>query len=199
MAINNTNRCVVTDKDTGQAASVNTEGRQDFVQHAHPGNGWVHFDTGTISASQDYILLDISDTTNYPHSSGSYVHLEFVRIHTDASSNADYYIQVGFLNNVDATDGDFYVLFDVHGDNIIGRSVDHEMTFYPNGPRASLEFLATGEKSLNDVAFQTDVNLASTLDATTANVPSGSGDLVVRVIVNAGSVDTSVELSYHTH
>lgn len=183
----------------GIQAQVNSEGRLDVVQHAHPNNGWVHFVSGTLTASQDFILIDISDTTNYPHTDTNYIHLESMRIHTDPTSNANYTIKIGFLKNVDATNGDFYNLVEIDGEKTAGQIQNHNLRFYPNGPKCSSDFVALNP-TLNDTAFQTDVNLASTLDQTTANVPSGNGDLVVRYTHTAGtSVSFGVSLSYHTH
>ncbi len=179
--------------------TINSEGRADVVQHAHPNNGYIHFESGDLIASQDFILIDISDTTNYPHTNTGYIHFESLRLHTDASNNADYTIQIGFLENVDATDGDFYVFMDADGSQTTGRSQDIFLNYYPNGPRCRTESTVISDVSLNDTAFQTDVNLASTLDPTTLDTPSGSRDLVVRIIVTAGTVDVGIEGSYHSH
>ena len=49
------------------------------------------------------------------------------------------------------------------------------------------------------VAFQTDVNLASTLDPGNLDTPSGDGDLVYRLTVGAGTINLAIEISYHAH
>jgi hypothetical protein len=180
-------------------AEVNDEGRLDVVQHAHPNNAHLHFRAVGLVASQDFILLDISDTTNYPHINTNYVHIENMRVHTDVSASADYSVEIGYLENVDGSNGDFFSISDVIGSQVAGRSQDIIFPFYPNNPRCSSDFVVSSVKSLNDTAFQTDVNLASTLDPTTVDTPSGNGDLVVRFIRLSGTVSVDVELSYHTH
>ena len=181
------------------ALTINSEGRADMVQHSHSNNGWVHFESGSLSASQDYIFVDISDTTNYPHVDTSYIHLEYLRIHVDSDVNGNYAVQVGFLENVDESNGDFYPLVDISGTKKTGNTIDQIFPFYPNGAKGTSSFAVSSEKSLNDTAFQTDVNLASSLDSGTTDTPSGDGDLAIRVVVNAGSIIVGVEASYHTH
>jgi hypothetical protein len=190
-------RVLITGSD-GTIAEVNSEGRLDVVEHAHVSNGFIHFEKD-MSASEDLILIDISDTTNYPHIDTSYIHLENIRIHTDSSASADYTLEIGFLDDVDADNGNFYSLIDVDGTKTTGQRKEIFLNLYPNGPRCQTSSIATSEKSLNDTAFQTDVNLASTLDPGTTDTPSGDGDFVLRVTVNAGTVIVGVELSYHTH
>lgn len=196
-------RRYIADKDTGKVASVNSEGRQDVVQHAHPNNGYIHFDSGTINSAvethKDFILIDLSDTANYPHNATDYIHLERIRVHTDPSANAVYCVNIGFLENVDDTNGDFHAITDACANNVTGRAIDIVQEMYPNGPRCTTDFVLSSDKSLNSTAFQTDVNLASTLDPSTEDTPSGNGDLVIRIDCTAGSVDISVELSYHAH
>lgn len=180
-------------------ASINSDGYADVTQHAHPDNGWVHFHSGDITASQDFILVDISDTTNYPHTLTTYCHLEWLRLEVDSSNTGDYTVEVGFLNNVDGTDGDFYSISNVNGSKQAGNTKEVSYPFYPNGPRCTIGSTVSSDSSLNDTAFQTDVNLASTVDPSTADVPSGTGDLVLRVTRNAGTIVVAVDISYHTH
>jgi len=190
---------IIDGQGSGISMTVNSEGRADVVQHAHPNNGWIHFEVDGLTASQDFIVIDLSDTTNYPHDSTGYLHIENLRIHTDSNNQGDYEIQIGFLDDVDATNGDFYVVADLDGSKTIGRSQDIVLPYYPNGPRLRTQSVAVSYKSLNDTAFQTDVNLASTLDTATTDTPSGSGDMVVRIIINGGTVTVGMELSYHSH
>jgi len=178
---------------------VNSEGRADVVQHAHPNNGGIHFHVTNINATQDFILIDISDTTNYPHVDTDYIHLESFLIGVDSDTNGDYEIEVGFLDNVDGTNGDFHGVYTLSGTKKAGNTQSQVFDGYPNAPRCNTDSFLSSDKSLNDTAFQTDVNLASTLDPSTIDTPSGDGDLVVRVTRNAGTFNLSINLSYHTH
>ena len=178
--------------------TINGEGREDVVQHAHPDNGTFHFTSAALSSSQDFILIDLSDTTNYPHTNAGYIHIEWLRIHADADTTGSYNVEVGYLKNVDATNGDFVVIADLNLTKLTSTPNDTFFPYYPNGSRC-IEGSTVGGVQTNDTGFQTDVNLASTLDPSTKDTPSGDGDLALRVTVTSGTITVSVEGSYHTH
>jgi len=183
----------------GTPIILNSNGHLDAVNHAHPDSGMLNFFVAGISASQDFIIIDISDTTNYPHVSTNHAHLEFVNISIDSDSSGDYLISLGYLENVDDTNGDFTSLWEVSGTRKTGNNFNAYYNLYPNGPKTTSVSVVSANKSLNDTAFQTDVNLASSLDASTADTPSGNNDLVLRITRNAGTFNVAVQLAYHSH
>jgi len=182
----------------GTPVTVNNEGRLDVVQHAHSSNVSLHMDV-SLSASQDFIIIDKSDTTNYKHVGTNYLHLENIFVEVDADVNADYIITIGFLENVDATGGDFHEIAHISGTKKTGQSKSYARPSYPNGQELRSDSTVTSDISIGDTAFQTDVNLASTLNPAAIDTPSGDGDFVMRVIMNAGNIDVEMGLSYHGH
>ena len=192
------NKVVVVDPTTGKGAGVDGLGHLDVIRHAHEEGGLVNMQTGTLSASQDFILVDLSDTTNYPHENTSWIHLAWINIQVDSDNSGAYEIAFGFLENVDATDGDFHEIGRVGGSKQAGNNIGGFWSMLPEGPKCRSESFA-GPISANDTAFQTDVNLADTITPGSATVPSGSGDLVMRVIHTAGTYAISVQAYYHTH
>ena len=111
---------------------------------------------------------------------------------------AAYMVGWGFLDNVDATNGDFFHFHHIVGTRTAGLLQESSLIMSPNGWVGNGQH-ATGHKSLNDAAFQTDVNLASTLDSGVADTPSGDGDIVLRAMVTAGTIDITISVGYHTH
>lgn len=178
--------------------SVDVNNHLDVVPHGHPEGGHVLFKK-TFSATEDVIVIDVSDTTNYPHAYTSWIHTSNMLLEIDASSDAEYVIKIGFLENVDGTDGDFHEIFEIDGSRKAGNSHFLEINQAPESPQLrSAKF--TGPVVLNDTAFQTDVNLRSTLDPTgAAATPSGSGDMVMRVTHTAGTYTVECMIGYHSH
>lgn len=170
----------------------------DVIQHSHEDTGMMLFST-TLTASQDFILVDISNTTDYHHVSTDYIHIDNWSLDIDATTNANYTLEIGYLENVDGTNGDFTSINEESGSNKLGVNKSVNYIPYPNGPRCQSTWFTSSIKSLNDTAFQTDVNLASTLDPSTADTPSGDGDLVLRAVVSAGTITVGLRISYHTH
>ena len=183
----------------GNEATSDSNGRLNIVQHAHIDSSNLHFHIANISVSQDYILIDTSDTTNYPHYYTDYIHLESCSMQIDSDVNGDYIIEIGFLENVDNTNGDFIPIYSLSGTKKTGNTQYVAFNGYPNAPRCKSAFFVSSDKSLDDTAFQTDVNLASTLDVSSANVPSGSGDIALRITRIAGSFNAIIDISYHSH
>lgn len=185
-------------KSNGSEASmsVNSQGRGDVVQHAHPNEVGFHMFT-TISGSANFVLVDISDTTNFKHAAGDFIHLEQLFVGVDSTNTGDYVLDFGFVENVDATNGDFYSVFTVSGDKFAGQNKELNMNSYPNGPKLSSSIYTTGNISRDDTAFQTDTGLRSTVYPSAASVNPGSGDFVLKVTINAGEINLSLTGSYH--
>jgi hypothetical protein len=190
----------VTDEVNDTTMTVNSEGRGDIVQHAHIDSGATHFHLAGLGiATTRYILIDISDTTNYPHSNTTYAHVEWVQLEVDGSAAAAYTVNFGFLENVDTDNGDRYVVKHWSGTRTAGQSIRQLDNLYPNGWRMRSGSLATHAISLNDANYQTDVNLPTTLSPGAAATAPGDGDVILEVIVTAGTIDIAVELGYHSH
>ena len=187
------------DPYTGTAIKVEN-GHLSVIAHGHEDAGVAHFHVeGLTVATYRYILIDRSDTTNYPHANDLELHLEWLQVEVDANNTGEYTLNFGFLENVDATDGDRYIWDHISGNKTAGNSQEIYKFFGPDGPKMASTRLATHAVSLNDVNYQTDVNLPSTLDPSTADTPSGNGDVVLEIIVAAGEINAHVTLGYHSH
>lgn len=185
-------------KQYGLGPKIDDNQRAEVTQHAHIDQGNVHFDV-ELSASENFILIDISDTVNYPHSFSGYVHLEWLRVQIDASFGANYELEVGFLENVDASNSDLYIFEHIVGTLQTGTNKELFFNYYPNGGRLRAQNLVTHDAKLNDVTFQSDQNNKSTVDPSTADVAPGDGDVVLLFTRNAGTIDIVVNVSYHSH
>jgi len=155
----------------------------------------IHKDFEDISADVDYMLIDLSDTTNWPHTNTGHIDIAHIMINVAPSSSFRGDIEIGFLTNVDATNGDFNEILELHLD----QSAD-AFTWSQNYGAFEMSLESAhwfGPQELNETAFQTDVNLEGP-DGTTA-FPSGAGDLVMRIHRTAGNLSGSITLGYRTH
>ena len=189
----------LSDEDTGETAHIENTSLS-VIQHSHGDQGTFHFYADGVNASTDYILLDLSDTANYPHDNTTIIHLDWICWDIDATTtpSAAYMVMWGYLDNVDATDGDLFSYHHVAGTRTTGLLQEDCVIINPNGWLGNGQHV-TGHDSIDDVAFQTDVNLASTRDTGVADTPSGDGDLAARTIVTAGTIDLVLSGGYHTH
>jgi len=164
-------------------------------QHARSS---VNLEIENLAASQDYILVDVSDTDRFPHASAGVVYLTLVDIFINPDSTFVGDIEIGFLDNVDENNGDVHPFHTWHLDKRAENIVEvHSVPFDPL--IASPETHLSSAIGLNDVGFQNDVPLGSPLDNVTAYTTlPGSGDIYLRVVMTAGTVDISLMLKYYT-
>lgn len=160
-----------------------------------------HFRANNITSDTNFILHDMSDTTNYKHLSThtAYIHIKNIFVQVDANAAATWDVKLGFLQNVDDTNGDFWIIR--HWAGSIQASQDL-LLFLPldaSGNKCTPDDTITHGISLNDTAYQTDVNLPSIIDPTTADTPAGNNDLVLLVEVSTGAVDVVFDFAGHTH
>jgi hypothetical protein len=196
---------IITDAN-GTAPTVNTDGRLDTIQHAHPDHGNIHFHIESATESINFILIDISNTfdsgsstSTYPHLSTNYIHIEWVDVQVDAGGGSAYKLSLGFLENVDASNGDRTVFQHISGAQQTGTNKELFFPFYPNGIECRAQGIASHDVSIDDTDYQTDVNLKSTLDVDNATVPAGSGDIIMEFERSAGTIDIAIDIGYHSH
>jgi len=142
-----------------------------------------------VTADTGYMLVDLSDSTNFPHTATGRIRLYSLTMSGSLKGTAGAgkgYLYFGVITEVDATNGSvdwFYVLDLQVYDNADDDSIRIDIQkHWPGG--LDLEVDVSGETSDNlitatvdtgDTVWQTDVNLASPY---TSDSPSGQGDLV---------------------
>jgi len=156
----------------------------------------VHLDVQSIATQTAYMLIDLSDTTNWPHTNTGHAVIEWIIIEADPDNTFTGEIKLGFLSAVDATNGDFNQVIDID----MARSsslIIENMDYGSHGIEMELASWF-GPTTANSTLFQTDVNLGGPDDPTTLTYPSGAGDVVLIVERTAGTVDVSITIGYET-
>lgn len=181
--------------------TVNSEGRADVVQHSHIDNSLIQLSVSSIGGTTErYIMVDLSDITSFfNHKNTNYLHLENLSVNVDAAANAAYTLSLGFLENVDASNGDFFEVKGISGTKATGTSKDIFVPWYPNGPRCRSQSVVTNNITRNNSAYQTDTGLPTVTDPTTRSTAPGNNDLVLEVTVTAQSIAFGIDFSYHSH
>ena len=156
----------------------------------------VLLDTGSVAVTTAFMLIDLSDTTNWAHTETGHITLEYMIIEVDPDTTFLGEIKLGFLSSVDATDGDLNNFLDI---DMAKKSdlVVEVINFGTHGLHCELAS-HFGPVDANSTLFQTDVNLGGPDDPGTLTYPSGAGDLVLLVERSAGTVDVSITIGYET-
>jgi len=156
----------------------------------------VHIDIEqSATTTTGYMVIDLSDTTNWPHTATGHIDIVYILINVNPTATFVGDIELGFLSSVDATNGDFNGIFEIHMD----KKQDSITQFMNFGAfEMSLETAHWfGPTTANDTIWQTDVNLAGP-DGNTS-FPSGNGDLVMLVTATTSDVAVGLTIGYRTH
>ena len=151
-------------------------------------------DFAAIATTTAFMLVDLSDTTNWPHTNTDHIVIDYIILEAEPTTSFRGTIELGYLLNVDATNGDFV---EVNGFDFTQKSdvLLEAVDFGSHGLHCTNNH-HFGLTTANNTLFQTDVNLEGP-DGNTS-YPSGAGDLILFVTQTAGTVDVEVTIGYET-
>jgi len=173
------------------------------------------FQIEAVAASTGYVLVDLSDTTNYPHSGTNAIILKSLALEAEKKTGGGGFdIWVGVINEVDATNGStnwihvWHLETDVDAtDNT--RYISKKVYFSDldlevdadTAASEALRYIVSNIGHDGDTTWQNDTGLASPIGASgqTYGKP-GAGDLVVYVeeTADSGTLDFCISAEYDT-
>ena len=176
--------------------TVTRHGRiSQYVVDGFASTQTMHLDTGAVATQTAFMLVDISDTTNWKHTNTDHIIIDHILIEVDPDLTYLGEIKVGFLSGVDATNGDFNQIIDFDMAKKSELAIE-DLTF--GGGFHCQTSTHFGPILANSTLFQTDVDLGGPDDPSTLAYPSGNGDLILLVERTAGEVDVSITMVYET-
>lgn len=163
-----------------------------------------------VADSTPYVLVDLSDTTNFPHENSNALHLAGLVLNTEKASDGIFDIWVGVVTENDATDGtaEWVHVFHLQAsgnptdstdrfgqtiDFTLGGHNEEGINLLVSG--GATPHLATNQSQAANSNWQNDTNRASPVGATTK---PGVGDLVVWVeeVTTGGTLDFVISALY---
>lgn len=167
-------------------------------------NVQVSYSKSDIAATSWAVLIDLSDTVNWPHEPGVGIDISYMSLQVDKAINTLGRFQIGVVTRVDATNGDVSVFRGIIFDKDDGAGrIDRTENFSPSQIRCEVSggttpnFL-TSNRVLNDTGIQSDVALDSPLG--TATVIPAVGDVVIRLLhTSGGSWNAAVSCLYSSN
>jgi len=154
----------------------------------------VNLSVSNAAGTVGYMLVDLSDTTNWPHTDTAHIILQQVIVNTNTNTSFVGDLSFGFLSNVDASNGDYHQIGFLHGErnSNVGQGA-FDFSNFGFGLETDEWF---GPTTSNDTTWQTDVNLIGPDGGT--SYPAGNGDFVMKLVSSAGAADISVTVTYTT-
>ena len=168
---------------------------------------YLHVDS--ISASANYVLVDLSDTTNFPHSETANLFLKKLILDTETIDDGEYNLYVGVITENDSEDGSVSWLHTFHlttseegadGTRRIAETVD----FCPGGDPRGISLIVSGDALSSIVTNKTQADSPFWKNDTSRTSPAGSsipgvGDLVVFLEeISAGAIEFGLSALYST-
>lgn len=149
-----------------------------------------------IADTTSYVLVDRTDTTNFPHGTDEQIQVDALRVWADKEGTGDWRVEIMVLEEVDASNGATTPMFSAR---IATAGAHYFEKKYGNGGQpvaAAHGLISTGRVAAN-TAFQNDTALASPHTGTTA---PGGGDVVATLTEIGGTtvIGATIEVDYHT-
>lgn len=170
----------------------------------------VNLGAEAVAASTAYVLVDLSDTTNFPHSNTAGLHLLGLMLSAEKAGDGVHDIWVGVVTENDATDGTAEWAHVFHLEHVanatdstdrFAQAIDFTLGgANPNGLNLEIisgatAYFAGNQSQANNGSWQNDTNRASPVGSATK---PGTGDLVVWVeeVSGTGTLDFSLTAIY---
>ena len=163
-----------------------------------------------VAASTPYVVVDLSDVTNFPHTETNRLHVLGVVFHAEKASDGVYDVWLGTVTENDTTDGSasFFHVFHIEASGNATDSTDRfaqaiDFTMggaNPNGVNldvvaGALVSWVTNQTQANSANWDSDANRTSPVGATTSPSP---GDFVIWVeeVSGTGTLDFTLTAIY---
>jgi len=172
---------------------LRTEGT---ITHTADINSSIAFGVAAIDAKTGYVLVDLSDATNYPHTLTGEIHVDWLSICIHGNATAEGQIHIGFISAIDADHATIHTIACLQIAKLEAITVIHK-NYNPSAVICKTENHLSGGTLLftDDVTFQDDTEVAGTFDNATPAV----GDLVMIVNATAGTFENvAIAVGYHT-
>lgn len=146
-----------------------------------------------ISASAWGVIIDLSDTTNWPHNATGQVIISLTSLIVDKASSTQGSMAFYLATRVGTTDGDATLLSGVGFSQAEVDSIERDVNYSPSQLRCLVQggltpHIITNGRIVNDTGIRSDLALDSPLGAGTV-IPQ-VGDILVRYTHTAGGAWT---------
>ncbi|TET13500.1 MAG: hypothetical protein E3J82_02925 [Candidatus Thorarchaeota archaeon] len=156
----------------------------------------VSYEVTGVEAKTGYVLIDLSNAANYPHTEVNEIHVDWIAFSMLGDVSAEGHVHIGFISAIDADKGTM-ISFVCKPVDKQARTAFVSRQYSPSAVRCKTAAVLAGGgmKIVDDTTFQNDVELAGVYAAVIPAV----GDLVMLIDRVAGTFDTvSVAIGYHT-
>jgi hypothetical protein len=169
--------------------------------HAHKSSGYAHMHIPTIAAPAtiDVLLLDLDDTTNFPHTDTYRWHLDVLDAAIDPGTNSAWVMSLWLVEDVTATDCTRIMFWERTGAKIVGNRLDIFERWTPYGPVGDSNKIVSSIVETGYTNWNSVTNLRTIYSTGTPVATPGNGDMILSIDVSGDDVALEINFGYHTH
>lgn len=162
---------------------------------------FVAIGSGEVTTTKYVILIDLSDTTNFPHDRMGRIDLTNTYLSVDRDQNGTGVVQFGVITRIDGTDADITYVQGIGFEKSDTREIIRDRKISPSALKMGVVdgkaiYAMSSFKATNVTAVNTGVALDSPLG--TATVTPAVGDIVASFVHSAGTYTASISATYHS-
>ncbi|TDH35718.1 hypothetical protein E2A64_10300 [Pseudohoeflea suaedae] len=163
-------------------------------------NALVAFAKQDVAADGHGILIDISDTANFPHDRTGRIDLTATYFQVDRATNSTGSVRLGVITRVDGTSADVTYVQGVRFDKSNEQHIERDRNYSPSQIKLGVvDGVANRVKGVNATGI-TAINTGASLESPNgaASVVPGVGDVVLSWTRAAANYDFSISAFYHS-
>ena len=171
----------------GELATTNTEKERNLS---------IHYQNSAIAATEYSVLVDLSDTSGFPHDSTGRIDFSFLKVDIEKSAaNVIGEVEIGLITRIDGTDADIDYLYGfqfLKGSETILSEI---INYAPSQLKFAAGRYITNVTETNVAA----VNTGASLDSPNGSISPGLGDIIIKqAYTSGGNYDLDIEIMYHS-
>jgi len=156
------------------------------------------------------LLIDKSDTTNWPHVKDQWINVDSIKLSVDGVAASTQSVKIGVVSKIHASSGSVTWFHTYRKElNVTGNQTMVEGGNYNPAPsflrlrvdggvsfgdgEGSTSYLISNDTDLNTTTYQSDVNLPSP----DGNTAPGIGDIIMQISNGASAIVIDAQLIYH--
>lgn len=179
--------------------AVTDDGELYITETERELNVYVNHSVTNQTASSYAVLIDLSDTTNFPHDYSGRLDLSSAFIQIDRDSTGTGLVRFGVVKAIDGTSSTIGWLMGVSFNKSNDQHISRDRIWTPSQLKCVVVAGETPHLMVLTTSGVTGINTATALDSPrgTATVTPAVGDIVIEYNRTAGSYNASVGCFYH--
>ncbi len=174
-------------------AKVTSDGELAVTSTERERNVHASFFELAITTDSYFMIVDLSDTTNWPHDATGRIDVSWLKFVVERDATAAGTLQLGVITRIDGTDADIDYLFTIPFTKSDTRRILSIDNFSPSQLKFESSRYITDTADANVAA----VNTGGTLDSPNGVTTPAVGDIVIKAGRTAGEYDFLCEILYH--